>query len=261
VRLIKHFHEVVKAETDALDENHSSDWDRALSASYTAVTVDVRNELAKNILILFACIGSTLSYKHGQAIATFIAGLRGLTLLQEISRTPLRHASQLADQLEQRAAKDYDVSAGLDALRVSSPFGSNAINKVSGNDYTVMSRITVSPETQFSLFDTSQATLRATGLFTSLTPSHVTAVEVDFLNNLRMIGEVGLVAKFANIYPQTAAVLHLRGLIFLSGGQCQDAERCFIVVGGQMSKLVFWLNWTNVNILFIRCAVYFIGRR
>jgi nuclear pore complex protein Nup160 len=212
------FDQRVKIEEDDSDlplPVSSSDWTRALTATYTASTIQARYDLCLALVTLLFLISEELVDWEPALLTEIIAVFRGIAMLRYLAQQPAgdtgaktpADGTRMADDVTSRL-RDMQVSKSQTRFRPT---------------YSLIHCLLAESSDTHILPGATHRFLDATGLLQSTSPAHVAKAEVLFCERLRLLGYYEVTREILFWLPRTPGVSYVLALLWLNTGRADDA--------------------------------------
>ena len=188
-----------------------SEWSRALTASFTGITVNARYDLCLTIIALLYFLAEDLGDWDPSLLAEVLVVFRGLAMLRYVAR-------QTAGDSEQDTLGDPDdFVSRMRSMNVSQSRARSL------PVYSLLHRLLPRSLGRKGLIETAHHFLDSTGLLQSVSPAHATRSEVVYCERLRLLGYLGVAGELLTWLPRTPGVIYVLARARLDGGRADDA--------------------------------------
>lgn len=231
----------------------SSDWRRALTASYTTSTIRARYDLCLSLMSLLFYISEDLEDWNPAILAEIFATFRGIAMLRYLSEQPAGDTTARTSVNEARTAED--VIARMRDMQVSRSHTHfrpkySLIHCLLGqfNDTQVL------PKAAHRFLD-------ASGLLGSISPAHVSKSEVLFCERVRLLGYYEVSREVLAWLPRTPAVSYITGRLWLNVGRADDAAYLLEKLASNFGELFTLLCFMTILTTHSRGRQWSVSRR
>lgn len=198
-------------EVELLLPTAQSEWSRALTASFTGMTVNARYDLCLTVIALLHFLAEDLGDWDPSLLAEVLVVFRGLAMLRYV-------AQQAAGDSEQDTLGDSDdFVSRMRSMAVSQ----SRIRSLPV--YSLLHRLLPRSFGQRGLIGSAHHFLDATGLLQSVSPALATRSEVVYCDRLRLLGCLGVAGELLTWLPQTPGVTYVLARLWIDGGRADDA--------------------------------------
>ncbi|KAJ7179519.1 nucleoporin Nup120/160-domain-containing protein [Mycena filopes] len=194
----------------------TSDWSRALTATYVTATVSARYDLCLSLATLLFFYSSQLDNWDPALLAEVFAVFRGIAILRFLTRRPAGDPSGSKPATEDAAD---DVISRLRNMQVSRSLRGTHFTPT----YSLIHRLLVQPADTIGLPGAAHRFLDSTGLLQSISPANATKYEVIFCERLRALGYYESASEIISCLPRTAGVTYVHARLWLNIGRADDA--------------------------------------
>ncbi|EMD40997.1 hypothetical protein CERSUDRAFT_43484 [Gelatoporia subvermispora B] len=204
----------------------SSEWTKAMTASYVSSSIHARYDLCLALMALLFFISADLQLWDPSLLAEIFVVFRGVAMLRYITRQPAGDRTT-ASSASDAANSDDDVVMKMHNMRVS--LGHPGFTPT----YSLVHRLVTqyggrSPELPTS----AHQFLDATGLLQSFSPAHATKLELLLCERLRLLGYREVAREMLAWLPRTPGVTYVMGRLWIDEGRCDDAAQVMESIAG-----------------------------
>lgn len=225
IDIIAEFEIEVKTEEDdsgLLNTPPASEWKRALIAAYGASTIDARYQLCLALMMLLFFLAEDLVDWEPALLSEIFAVFRGVAMLRYLAQQPASTTGGRHHEL--RTAEDVitrmrDINMTPASGRVKP--NHSLIHCLLGNTGCGQ---TVSGSAHYFL--------SSTALLQSISPAHVTKMEIMFCERLRLLGYHEVARETLAWLPRTPSVSYVVSRLWLDAGRADDAAYLFEKLAG-----------------------------
>ncbi|KAF7980886.1 hypothetical protein HWV62_36059 [Athelia sp. TMB] len=223
--IIADFEIEVKTEEDdsgLLTSPPSSDWKRALIAAYSAGTIDARYQLCLSLMMLLFFLAEDLIEWEPALLSEIFAVFRGVAMLRYLAQQPTgtssgrHHDPRTAEDVITRM-RDLNVSASAGRVKPSHSLIHCLLSDI-GSTQTISG--------------SAHHFLNSTALLQSISPAHVTKMEIIFCERLRLLGYHEVARETLAWLPRTPSVSYVVARLWLDAGRVDDAAYLFEKLAG-----------------------------
>lgn len=202
-------------EVELLLPSTSSEWSRALTASFIGMTVNARYDLCLTVIALLYFLAEDLGDWDPSLLAEVFVVFRGLAMLRYVTQ-------QTTGGNEQDTVGDPDDFVS----RMRNMHVSQSRTR-SLPVYSLLHRLLPRFLGRKGLIESAHHFLDATGLLQSVSPTHATRSEVVYCERLRLLGCLGVAGELLTWLPRTPGVTYVLARLWLDGGRADDAAALF----------------------------------
>ncbi|CCM04030.1 uncharacterized protein FIBRA_06187 [Fibroporia radiculosa] len=219
----------VKEENGDLDLSRMPsvpEWKQALTASYTSATVHVRYELCLSLMTLLFFLADELPLWNPNLLAEISAVFRGVAMLRYVVRQPA--GDTITPSLDASASAGEDeVVSQMRNMQVSN--GRSGIFPLHSLIHRLVVQYGIGTD---PLPASAQKFLDVSGLLQSTSAARATQVEVQFCENLRLLGYREAAREMLAWLPRAPGVTYILGRLWLDEGRYDDAASALGSVAG-----------------------------
>ncbi|KAF9246881.1 nucleoporin Nup120/160-domain-containing protein [Melanogaster broomeanus] len=226
--LVAGFDPEVKREEDEVElllPPVRSEWRVALSAAYVSTSVHARYDICIALMALLFFLADDLREWDQSLLEEVFAVFRGLAMLRSATRQPAAAGAYERKSSEDAASTD-DVIARMSNMQVSRNHSRFAPT------FSLVHRLMAQPGEYSELPSSAHRFLDDTGLLQSTSPTHVTHFEVQFCDNLRILGYPEVAQDMVAWLPRTPGVVFVTARLCITLGRGDDAASMMEKVAG-----------------------------
>lgn len=227
---------VVKREEDEVLmplPQSSSEWHRALTASFISYSAHARYEFCLSIIILLFFLSEDLHDWSPSTLAELFAVFRGSAMMRYVCHQPAgdQSTASLASSRNMRGGPIVDVADEV-ALRmrkldVTGP-------TVTATNLPLLHRMLAQSGLggNSSISASAHAFMDTSGLLQPVSPAHAAKLEVMWCEKLRVLGRHEVASEMLGWLPRTPAVMYSWARVWLEVGRDEDAVSALECLAG-----------------------------
>lgn len=232
IDIIAEFEIEVKTEEDdsgLLSAPPASQWKLALIAAYGASTINARYQLCLALMMLLFFLAEDLVEWEPALLSEIFAVFRGVAMLRYLAQQPASTTGGKHQDL--RTAED--VIAHMRDMNVST-----SLSRVKPSHSLIHCLLGDTGRGQ-TVSGSAHYFLSSTALLQSISPAHVTKMEIMFCERLRLLGYHEVAREALAWLPRTPSVSYVVARLWLDTGRVDDAAYLFERLAGHFGNVLF----------------------